>query len=889
MPSVVAARRVLMCACIGQLLSTSPANAQRLQGFADMHTHPMSHLAFGGMIVYGAPDAKARMLPTQRYQAPGCIKEESPAGSVATALGNDNALHGGPGLFDNQCGDLIRMAIIDKLEERYERKFPAGGVPNVNDHPHEGYPRFEHWPHWSSVSHQQMWVDWIARAHSGGLRVMVALAVNNSLLAKATNATRYIDDRSSVDLQLSEIKALVERHAFMEVARTARELRDIVGRGKLAIVLGVETDDFGNLARRAAAKTPVTIRDVSRELTHLHAQGVRYLLPLHFSNTPLGGYAITRDLFALSSKEYTGEFASLRNSCGEGVRFVLDRPRMEAIETNLLRTRDLGRILDAQPVYRRPSPECGHANALGLTPLGRQSLDLMMDLGIMIDIDHMSRLAADAALALASARDYPLNSGHNGVSGAHCGTAPGEDPQRCNENKRTEAQYRKIRQLGGMVGLGHGGNTSGFVRSYRPILEMMGNRPVAIGTDVNGLEAQPAPDPAAPVTYDSTFPPYAFAQRKWDFNVDGFAHYGLFPDFVRSFTTASNPDVRMTAREMDAFMSSAEGFARMWEKTTIRAAKPRDGIATASTTFCRNPAATLDFEDFNGDGMADMLCRDRSRIWINYASNSRREIGGVLDGAADLSIATAWCTHAGASFFLGDFNGDGRTDQLCKDPGRIWLKFATLTGQFADPGSRVQDTDWCSQAGARLHIGDFDGDGRDDLLCRSNADVRIKHAGADGSFPRGDFSLATGFCTHPGAVFDLGDFNGDGRTDFFCKDPGRIWLNFATTDGRFLDRLSSATDTAFCSPSGSTLHLADVDGDGRTDLLCVSRDNVSLLSAKPAPDVFRGAVVWNVANWCRGRSVRAADVNGDKQSDIVCRGTGSLETRYSNRRGRFPA
>jgi len=51
--------------------------------------------------------------------------------------------------------------------------------------------------------------------------VLVALAVNNSLLAKAGNAAQLIDDKSSVETQLDQIVSFVSRHSdFMEIARS---------------------------------------------------------------------------------------------------------------------------------------------------------------------------------------------------------------------------------------------------------------------------------------------------------------------------------------------------------------------------------------------------------------------------------------------------------------------------------------------------------------------------------------------------------------------------------------------------------------------------------------------------------------------------------------------
>jgi FG-GAP-like repeat len=895
-----------------------PVHAQRLHGFADMHTHPMSHLAFGGMIMYGAPDIGTLMLKGQKYRgwhsgAKNCNDNNEPAGSLEHALGFDNQIHGGPGFGTtsfgdaNNCGDVIRTAIIDKLEEKYIHKFPnpglAGEISGVNDHPHHGYPNFTHWPHWSSVTHQQMYWEWIKRAYDGGLRVMVALAVNNSLLAKAANAEQYIDDKSSVDLQLQEIKLFVSRHNFMAIAYSPSDLRRIVQNNKLAVILGVETDDFGNLTKRANFRreriTPVI---VNAEIRHLYDQGVRYIIPIHLSNSLLGGYAIGKSLFALNSKEYTNKFPEPRVSCEEGVHFVLKREEdlARGLNADLLRSRDLGWIIDHQPTYSTPRSGCGHANSLPLTELGKGAIQTMMNLGMMIDIDHMSRQVADKVLEIANSRNYPINSGHNGLLPSNCISGRGIDPEQCTENLRTKKQYEMIRKLDGLVGLGHGGKATNFVRNYHEVLELMGNNPVAIGTDVNGLEALPAPDPQARIRYDASFPKYSFGNRTWDVNSrtnaagqeigDGFAHYGLFPDYIRSWQASSDPATRMTSRAMEAFMSSAEGFAQMWEKSVRRSTGSlQTDFITENTNWCTHRNAYLLTGDFNGDGAEDLLCRDPGRLWIDYADNH-----GKISGTTDWHLDTRWCTHANAKLMLGDFNGDGRTDMLCRDPARISINYADSQGRFHDRTDWHLDTRWCTHANAKLMLGDFNGDGRTDMLCRDPARISINYADSQGRFhDRTDWHLDTRWCTHANAKLMLGDFSGDGRTDMLCRDPARISINYADSQGRFHDRTDWHLDTRWCTHANAKLMLGDFNGDGRTDMLCRDPARISINYAD-SQGRFHDRTDWHLdTRWCTEEtaSILIADINGDNRKDLVCRNGELLQINYasidSNAEGQF--
>ena len=62
-----------------------------------------------------------------------------------------------------------------------------GGLIDVNPefgHPAGGgWPDFVIWPRFTTLVHQQAYVDWLYRAYQGGLRLICCLAVNNELLA----------------------------------------------------------------------------------------------------------------------------------------------------------------------------------------------------------------------------------------------------------------------------------------------------------------------------------------------------------------------------------------------------------------------------------------------------------------------------------------------------------------------------------------------------------------------------------------------------------------------------------------------------------------------------------------------------------------------------------
>ena len=527
-----------------------------LRGWVDLHTHPMAHLGFGGHLIVGGPDVGS-LIPKIT-----CNRQNQRAGSIADALPNSNPTHGGPGLFDNPCGDEIRKQIINQLQSQLGRDLPEKAV---------GWPTFEHYPAWDAVTHQVMYVDWLRRAvQYGELRVLVALAVNNKTLGDAVRGPGDplpVEDKQSADLQIDEIKQFVERHRdFMEIAYTPADLRRIVGEGKLAVVLGVELDAIGNFY---LTRPRPSADEVRREIDRLWDLGVRYIFPVHVIDNAFGGSAIYQELFTVSNYREAGRYFEAQ--CAAPAQWVT-RPWQPGLGLELWAAAlvKLGTRLPSIPAPPGCPPGVGHVNPRGMTELGRVAMIHAMSKGMLIDVDHMSDRTLECALRLAEAvpGGYPLISGHTGVRS--------EGGRNVGENMRHPEQLRRIRDLGGIFGLGTEATTpEEFVSNYRIARTIMGTGRVAIGSDANGLVKLPRPPMRFYFRYDDRFPQPSTGRKTWDYHLDGVAHYGMFADFLRA-VQAVDPEVH------SSLMSSAEMFAQTWEK----AFRVRDAVSGAPFPAC---------------------------------------------------------------------------------------------------------------------------------------------------------------------------------------------------------------------------------------------------------------------------------------------------------------
>jgi hypothetical protein len=104
-------------------------------------------------------------------------------------------------------------------------------------------------------------------------------------------------------------------------------------------------------------------------------------------------------------------------------------------------------------------------------------------------------------------------------------------------------------------------------------------------------------------------------------------------------------------------------------------------------------------------------------------------LGGLIAGtavAAPLARGAdvnALCPDGGQVLF-GDFNRDRMTDLLCHYGNRNEVRYTYSNGGFGAWGFNTVWTNYCTHSGSRLSVADFNGDGRDDLLCHDNAGSR---------------------------------------------------------------------------------------------------------------------------------------------------------------------
>jgi hypothetical protein len=306
----------------------------------------------------------------------------------------------------------------------------------------------------------------------------------------------------------------------------------------------------------------------------------------------------------------------------------------------------------------------------------------------------------------------------------------------------------------------------------------------------------------------------------------GDATYGAFPSAATIQTVS--PVVAPTKKRFDfnndgksdIFFRNGAGINYVWQLNGL-AIVSQGQLPGVDTTW-----AVAGIGDFNGDGNADILWRQAS-TGANYVWHlSGAFTGGVMTIISQGLLPSADSSWSVAG--IGDFNGDGKSDILWrKTDGTVYIwhvNGAVISGGLLQISSQgllpSVDSTW-SVAG----IADFNGDGKSDIFWR-NVDGTNFIWHIDGTtFTGGLLTIASQgllpSVDNTWSVAGVGDYNGDGKGDvFWRKSDGTnyVWhVNGAVIAGGLLQIVTQgllpSVDTTW-----SVAGYGDYNGDGKSDV-----------------------------------------------------------------------
>ena len=219
-------------------------------------------------------------------------------------------------------------------------------------------------------------------------------------------------------------------------------------------------------------------------------------------------------------------------------------------------------------------------------------------------------------------------------------------------------------------------------------------------------------------------------------------------------------------------------------------------------------------------------------------------------------------THGSTDFVPGDFDGDGKGDisVLLGATGAWWTMLGDGNGKpkpWANGSNLVESP----------VSGDFDGDGKDDVAVRkSSTGGWIVGLGGAGRFVKGAWRSSA---PNPGTwrAGVVGDFDGDGMDDIAEYQPSTgTWVVLRSDGERFIRR--TFYDFATQNPQWGEFVVGDFDGNGLDDILHrdTVTENLHVLFSTGTAFIPR---LWTTLPADASWDVRAGDFNGNGRTDAA--------------------
>jgi hypothetical protein len=386
------------------------------------------------------------------------------------------------------------------------------------------------------------------------------------------------------------------------------------------------------------------------------------------------------------------------------------------------------------------------------------------------------------------------------------------------------------------------------------------------------------------ITGEASFDEFGISLTAGDFNADGRVDFAVGATYAGSYgrvyifyndgsipTTAATADVTITGQSGNSF-----------------------GTALATG-------------DLNADGRIDLIVGDYyygaspGRVYIFYNDGSIPTTAAT----ADVIISGESNSYFGRALAIGDFNADGRIDlavggdKYTTNTGRTYIFYndgaLPTTAATADVILTGEATN--NYYGAALTTGDFNADGRTDLVVgaygnatntgkvyfyetRENFSWKLQQLSPDtgglrtGLSGTGQELKITGNAASDqfGYAMTTGDFNSDGKTDLAVGTSGAKKVYIFYDDGSLSPSAASADViiTSGTSTFGYSLAAGDLNADGRTDL-AVGAYNTAYIFYNDGsiPTTSATADVTITGNDYFGGVMAVGDFNADGRVDLA--------------------
>lgn len=247
--------------------------------------------------------------------------------------------------------------------------------------------------------------------------------------------------------------------------------------------------------------------------------------------------------------------------------------------------------------------------------------------------------------------------------------------------------------------------------------------------------------------------------------------------------------------------------------------------------FAAESGGAINIVDYNGDGKLDVvIIGDYLTVLINNGS------AGILSTSSFTKMSYSGYLGPVVQAKLADLNEDGKPDIVFvgASSGIVFLR------NISEPGDLTKLIDYKSSEFPQykfvsLELEDLNGDGKPEIIAGNEyeSNIVIFKNISSSSNKLDSYSFAEPISYNlGGSQLAIGDFNSDGKNDIVCSAIGLegdgtaiVALNRMTS----LDFLTNSFET-FSYKTGlypGAVKVAELDGDGRPDIVVINREGRS--------------------------------------------------------------
>jgi len=300
--------------------------------------------------------------------------------------------------------------------------------------------------------------------------------------------------------------------------------------------------------------------------------------------------------------------------------------------------------------------------------------------------------------------------------------------------------------------------------------------------------------------------------------------------------------------------------------------------------------------DVNGDGKADMIGRNADGVHVALSTGLGFANEEVWSG--EFSDSKGWsAAEYSSTIRWADVNGDKKADLIIR--GADGIRVALSTGSGFEPStlwtnyfSDDSKKPWKKAAGysETICLADVNGDGLADIVARGPEGIYVSLSSST-SFLQpviwttefSDLGPIAWKEAKYSSTFQLADVNGDGKADLIVRGPKGILVSLSTGNGF---QQASLWSSSFSDANGwsndvsayGAIRFGDVNGDGMADIIVSAKDGIHVLLSHG--DGFREDMLWYHSNYSdhyQSSTLRCADINGDHRCDFILRSKNGID------------